>query len=188
MGASDYRFENVPSNMKGLEIMYLDHRKAWDELVNIIEDDGALTEKQKAIISLSLAVLIQSDWCITHYTMKALHLGARNSEIIDSAKVAGIIGGTPAVIYTQKVLKILAELQEIDEEEEILRAQVQLAINGEYKKLYWILVDYAKRICNEVEHICNQNEYKVKLALNIADNDSNIMARLMMQECLKHGW
>ena len=188
MCASDIRFENVPSKLKGLEIMYLDHGEAWNELVNVIEEDGALTEKQKAIISLSLAVLIQSDWCITHYTMKAIHLGARNSEIIDAAKIAGIIGGTPAVIYLKKVLKILTELHDIDEEEEILQAQVQLAVNGEYKKLYWILVDYAKRVCNEVENICNQKEYKVKLALNIADNDCKIMTRLMMKECLKRGW
>jgi len=188
MCATDIRFENVPLNMKGLEMMYLDHGKAWNKLVNVIEEDGALTEKQKAIISLSLAVLIQSDWCITHYTMKALHLGARNSEIIDSAKIASVIGGTPAIIGTHKVLKILADLQDIDEEEEILRAQIQLAVNGEYKKLYWILVDYAKRVCNEAEHICNHNESKVKLALNIADNDCNIMTRLMMKECLKRGW
>lgn len=188
MDTPDYRFENVSSNLKGLEKLYLEHGKPWDELVNIIEDKGTLSQRQKALISLSLAVLTQSDWCVTHYTMKALQLGARNSEIIDAAWIAGIMGGIPAVIYAQKVLKILAEYQEMDEQEEILRAQVQLAINGEYKKLYWILVDYAKRICNEAEHICNHNESKIKLALNIAENDRNIMARLMMQEFLKRGW
>ena len=118
----------------------------------------------------------------------ALQLGATNQEIVEAAWMAVLMGGGPSLMFAQRAIQALEEFQDVGDEEQIKRVQAQLAIDSEYKKLYWQLLDYVKYICNEVEKICHESGARVKLAHNIAENDGRVLARLVSKECERRNW
>jgi hypothetical protein len=58
-------------------------------------------------------------------------------------------------------------------------------IDESFSKLYGKLLDYIKSIFELVEQFCPGCDNQVRLALNIAEMDSNLMQRLVSKECEK---
>ena len=57
-----------------------------------------------------------------------------------------------------------------------------------FKNLYNQLLEYVSLLCDESEKKCNNNESRMKLALNLANSDSVILEYLVGMECRKRGW
>ncbi|HDN82781.1 MAG TPA: carboxymuconolactone decarboxylase family protein [Candidatus Altiarchaeales archaeon] len=76
-----------------------------------VEEDGALPSKTKRLIALALAVATGCEWCIALHTKGALDAGATKDEIIEACFVAVLMGGGPALMYTQLVLKAIEEFK-----------------------------------------------------------------------------
>ena len=184
----EHNYKDISVAMERLGQMSPGQMGAWDRFMTTTEDKGALSQRQKAVVSVALSVCAKCEMSIMYHVKRALELGASNQEIMEAAWVAVIMGGGPALMYSQLVLKALEELQDVGEDEMIQRSQAQLAIDNDYKKLYWLLLDYVKAICNEAEAKCNGDESRVKLAMNIAENDSSILGRLALNESEKRGW
>jgi AhpD family alkylhydroperoxidase len=83
--------------------------KGFKDLMEAVEEKGALDSKQKELIAVALSVGVQCRWCIAFHVQKALKLGARKEEILEAAWVAVLMGGAPALMYSQLVLKALDE-------------------------------------------------------------------------------
>ncbi len=72
-------------------------------------EQGVLAKKQKELITVALAVVKQCKWCIAFHVKKALENGATRKEILESAWMAVLMGGGPALMYAQLVLEALDE-------------------------------------------------------------------------------
>lgn len=162
--------------------------EAWSKFSLMTEKSGVLTPRQKELISLSLAINAKCDWLISLHVKNCLKSGATRKEIIETTWLAIQMGGSPSLMYSQLVLEALEEFGQVEEDEVILRARTQLAIDAEYKKLYWQLVEYVKSICNEVEINLEDNKDRLRLAMNIADSDGAILGILVQKECVKRNW
>lgn len=187
MGMIENRFKNyvLSDKIQDLSPDYLD---AWNAFMEITGSDGALSPRRKELIAVSLSIASKCDWCIRSHVKNALKLGARKQEIVEAAWVAVLMGGDPILKYAQWAVQILEEYAEIDDDDEMLEAQVKLALKDEYKRLYERLLDYVKYICNEAETMCQEKSDKRVLALNIAETDGNVLGLLVTKECLKRGW
>lgn len=58
-------------------------------------------------------------------------------------------------------------------------------IDEKFKKLYECLLRYTNNICNLVQDLCPNCQDQLRLALNIAETDGNLMQRLVATECEK---
>jgi AhpD family alkylhydroperoxidase len=88
--------------------------KAFHSFFEAAEGEGALGRKTKELISVALAVKSQCPYCIAFHVKNALELGATEEEIIESAYLAVLMGGGPALAYMSYVFDALEEFSDGD--------------------------------------------------------------------------
>lgn len=76
-----------------------------------VEEEGVLTGKTKELIMIALSIVKQCDWCVAYHTKTALDLGVTEEEIIETCMVATVMGGMPALMYSQLVLKAIEDFK-----------------------------------------------------------------------------
>ncbi|BAB60514.1 hypothetical protein [Thermoplasma volcanium GSS1] len=59
---------------------------------------GELDVKTKSLVALALSLGLQCEWCITYHTKKCLEAGCTESEMMETAYIAAIMAGTPALM------------------------------------------------------------------------------------------
>ena len=89
---------------------YPDLMKAFSGFMGAVEKDGALSHKMKELISIALSVACKCKWCIAFHVKNALDAGATKDEIMETCFVAALMGGGPALMYTQLAVKALEDL------------------------------------------------------------------------------
>ena len=88
---------------------YPDLMKSFSGFMGEVEKEGALSVKTKELISIALSVACKCKWCIAHHVKSALDAGATKEEIMESCFVSALMGGGPALMYTQLVVKALED-------------------------------------------------------------------------------
>jgi len=83
---------------------------AFSHLSKSIKAEGALSTKTKELIAVSLSVALRCEWCINSHVKSALDNGATKEEVMESAWVAVLMGGGPALMYMQYVQNALENL------------------------------------------------------------------------------
>lgn len=84
--------------------------KGFHEMHGAVVNDGALSAKEKELISVGIAVSARCHYCITLHINKALELGATREEIAEAIGVAILMGGGPAMTYATEAMNILEQL------------------------------------------------------------------------------
>lgn len=69
------------------------------------EKPGALDGKIKHLISLAIGIYAHCEYCIVYHTDEALKAGATREELVETAFVAGLMGGGPAMAYSSTLLQ-----------------------------------------------------------------------------------
>jgi AhpD family alkylhydroperoxidase len=64
---------------------------AFKMLASEIMKDGALSEKDKALIALACSVAVKCDICVKRHKETALKAGASREEMLEAAAVAGLV-------------------------------------------------------------------------------------------------
>jgi len=64
---------------------------AFKNLAFLIQRDGALTAKDKALIALACSVAVRCERCILRHKETARKLGACREEMLEAAAVAGLV-------------------------------------------------------------------------------------------------
>jgi len=80
---------------------YLD---AVMSLIKEAEKPGALTTKEKELISIALGIAAHCAYCIALHVKNAIDAGATRQEIMEASFVAGLMGGGPSIAYIRLVL------------------------------------------------------------------------------------
>ena len=88
-----------------------DEMKGFHGFMEAAEAEGALDKKQKELIAVSCAVVAHCERCIAFHVNGAIKAGASRKEILEAAWVAVLMGGGPALMYAQGVLKALDDFK-----------------------------------------------------------------------------
>lgn len=80
--------------------------------VHDAESDGALDNKTKELMSLSLGVNLRCGDCIAWHLDAALEAGATEAEVIEALEIAVVMGGGPALMYATRAYEALQEYTE----------------------------------------------------------------------------
>ena len=69
------------------------------EYYNAVFEEGALTEREKALIALAVAHAVQCPYCIDAYTQACLEKGSNTEEITEAIHVATAIRGGASLVH-----------------------------------------------------------------------------------------
>jgi AhpD family alkylhydroperoxidase len=84
---------------------------AFSRLHHATIGDGALSAKEKELISLGIAITVRCDGCIAFHVHDALEAGASRDEIAETIGVAVLMGGGPSVMYGCEALEALEQFE-----------------------------------------------------------------------------
>ncbi len=82
---------------------------AFHNFMEAVEAKGALDQKQKELVNVSLAVAAQCEWCIALHVQGALKAGATKEEIVEAGMQAVLMHGGPALMYMTPLEEALEE-------------------------------------------------------------------------------
>lgn len=72
---------------------------------------GALSTKHKELMALAIAIALRCDNCISYHVHDALYAGASKQEILETAAVAVMMGGGPAIMYACHVYDAIEQFE-----------------------------------------------------------------------------
>lgn len=75
--------------------------------IEAAEQPGALEEKTKHLMLLSLAVAFQCSWCIAVHAKGCVDAKATKEEMLEAAMMAVVMGGGPKLMYIDLVYEEL---------------------------------------------------------------------------------
>jgi AhpD family alkylhydroperoxidase len=71
--------------------------QAFIKFIRLVEAPGALDRKTKQLIALGIGICARCQYCIVYHTNEALKAGATRDELRETAFVASLMGGAPAI-------------------------------------------------------------------------------------------
>lgn len=86
-----------------------DQFRAFGDLNQSVLADGKLSHKTKEIIAVALSLASSCEWCITYHTVEARKSGASDDEILESAFIAVLMAGSPALMHMNILKEALEE-------------------------------------------------------------------------------
>ena len=85
----------------------------WDKFMqyySAVFADGALTEREKALIALGVAHAVQCPYCIDAYSQACLEKGANAEEMTEAVHVACAIRGGAALVHGVQMRNVVEKL------------------------------------------------------------------------------
>ena len=84
--------------------------KKFLEWYNAVFQDGALTEREKALIALAVAHAVQCPYCIDAYTQDTLAKGCDMDQITEAVHVAVAIKGGAALAHALQMRNVAQKI------------------------------------------------------------------------------
>jgi len=97
------RFKEIGKNAPELGERFFDY-------YNAVFADGALSEREKALIALAVAHAVQCPYCIDAYTVACLEKGSNLDEMTEAVHVANAIRGGASLAHGVQMRKIAEKL------------------------------------------------------------------------------
>lgn len=88
---------------------YAEHIGAWSAFSGVVRKEGALSQKQKALIGLAIGLSRRCAQCIAYHAEAAFSFGATPDEVLEAAFVAVLMDGGPAQSHLGLVLQAIEE-------------------------------------------------------------------------------
>lgn len=89
------------------------NKDLWDKFMNYynaVFAEGALTEREKALIALAVAHTVQCPYCIDAYTQALLEKGSSVEEMTEAVHVACAIRGGASLIHGVQMRNVAEKL------------------------------------------------------------------------------
>ncbi len=97
------RFQEIGGEASDLARKFFDYYGA-------VFSEGALSEREKALIALAVAHAVQCPYCIDAYTRACLEKGSNLEEMTEAVHVACAIRGGASLIHGIQMRRIAAKL------------------------------------------------------------------------------
>lgn len=89
------------------------NKDLWEKFVSYygaVFADGALTEREKALIALAVAHTVQCPYCIDAYTQASLEKGSNVEEMTEAVHVACAIRGGASLVHGVQMRNVAHKL------------------------------------------------------------------------------
>lgn len=73
--------------------------KAFFDYYNKVFEEGALTQREKALIALAVSHAVQCPYCIDAYSVACLEKGAEEAQMMEAVHVAAAIRGGASLVH-----------------------------------------------------------------------------------------
>lgn len=83
---------------------YPNQVKGFMGLLKATSEPGALSVKDKELISIGISAYARCEYCIVYHVYKAFESGATSDEIMEAALVSVTFGGGPSMAYIGTLL------------------------------------------------------------------------------------
>ncbi|MGQ0721180.1 MAG: arsenosugar biosynthesis-associated peroxidase-like protein [Candidatus Eiseniibacteriota bacterium] len=80
------------------------------EYYGAVFEEGALSEREKALIALAVASAVQCPYCIDAYTQAALEKGSNLEQMTEAIHVANAIRGGASLVHGVQMKNALAKV------------------------------------------------------------------------------
>jgi len=97
------KFEEIGKNAPELAKKFFDYYAA-------VFAEGALTEREKALIALGVAHAVQCPYCIDAYTKACLEKGSNLTEMTEAVHVANAIRGGASLVHGVQMRNIAQKI------------------------------------------------------------------------------
>lgn len=97
------KFSEIGQEASGLAEKFFDY-------YNAVFAEGALTEREKTLIALSVAHAVQCPYCIDAYTRACLEKGSNLEEMTEAIHVATAIRGGASLVHGVQMRNIAQKL------------------------------------------------------------------------------
>ena len=84
--------------------------KKFSEWYGAVFAEGALTEREKALIALGVAHAVQCPYCIDAYTQACLEKGSNTEEMTEAVHVACAIRGGASLVHGVQMRNVAEKL------------------------------------------------------------------------------
>jgi 4-carboxymuconolactone decarboxylase len=84
--------------------------KTFNEWYGAVFAEGALTEREKALIALAVAHAVQCPYCIDAYTQAALEKGSNLEQMTEAVHVAAAIRGGASLVHGLQMRNAAAKI------------------------------------------------------------------------------
>lgn len=83
----------------------------FSEWYGAVFGEGALTEREKALIALAVAHAVQCPYCIDAYTKESLEKGSNKAQMTEAVHVAAAIKGGAALVHGVQMKNSAAKVE-----------------------------------------------------------------------------
>ena len=97
------RFREIGKEAKELSDKFFDYYGA-------VFEEGALTEREKALIALAVAHAVQCPYCIDAYTQACLEKGSNLTEMTEALHVVAAIRGGASLVHGLQMRNIAEKI------------------------------------------------------------------------------
>ena len=73
-------------------------------------EEGALTKREKSLIALAVAHVVQCPYCIDAYSVNSLENGADEAQMMEAVHVGAAIKGGSALVHSVQMMDKVKEL------------------------------------------------------------------------------
>ncbi len=84
--------------------------KKFMEYYGAVFEDGALSEREKALIALAVAAAVQCPYCIDAYTRASLEKGSNLEQMTEAIHVSNAIRGGASLVHGVQMKNIVDKL------------------------------------------------------------------------------
>jgi len=102
-----------PHDLKKFAEMGKGNAELWEKFSNYygaVFAEGALTEREKALVALGVAHAVQCPYCIDAYTQACLEKGSNIEEMTEAVHVACAIRGGASLVHGVQMRNVAAKL------------------------------------------------------------------------------
>jgi len=102
-----------PKDLARFSDMSKGNPELWDKFMayyGAVFAEGALTEREKALIALAVAHAVQCPYCIDAYTQSCLEKGSNSEEMTEAVHVACAIRGGASLVHGVQMRNVVNQL------------------------------------------------------------------------------
>ena len=102
-----------PGDLHKFSDMGKGNKELWDKFMSYysaVFAEGALTEREKALIALAVAHAVQCPYCIDAYTQACLEKGSNVDEMTEAVHVACAIRGGASLVHGVQMRNVSQKL------------------------------------------------------------------------------
>ncbi len=104
-------FDRWPDEVQQIREHMPEAARGFGGLFQAVLKDGALSKREKELMSVAIGVAVHCEPCILAHVQKAVEAGATREQVLEAGGVALMMAGGPAYTHLPKLIAALDALE-----------------------------------------------------------------------------